>query len=439
MVFENVSEELGVDFVHQTGTRESLAMPGVMGGGGAVFDYDNDGDLDLYFVQSGAALPLKGDEEVGRKEHDASPNQLYRQANDGTFHNVTPESGTGDLGYGMGAAVGDIDNDGDRDLFISNFGADTLLLNNGDGTFTDVSVAAGIGDAAWSMSAAFLDYNRDGFLDLFVTRYVRYDPSVECTLENGRREYCGPTAFAGEHDILYRNNGDGAFIDVSDQAGLQAVRDAGLGVVAADLNGDGWTDLYVANDADPNNLWINQGDGTFVDRAIVLGVAYNRYGASEAGMGIALGDTNANGHLDLFVTHLIEESNTLYTNLGSDGFIDGTAAAGLGPRSLDLTGFGTAFLDYNNDGALDAAVVNGAVKRRSRLHTAPAQEATAGDATGFWSAYAEPNLLFKGEGDGSFATDETNCGAFCKETSVSRTLMPATSTKTAGRLSRHRP
>ncbi len=404
----------GLDFLHHTGTEGSLAMPGIMGGGAAVFDYDGDGHLDLYFVQSGETFPGASD-TTGQR----SPNRLYRQTADGQWQDVTEASGAGDTGYGMGAAVADIDNDGDLDLLVTNFGRDTLLRNEGDGTFRDVTAEYGVGTTGWSMSAVFFDYDRDGWLDLYVTRYVRFETSKICRLENGRPEYCGPTAFPGVHDVLYQNLAGRSFRDVTAEAGIEAVAEAGLGVVAADWNDDGWVDLYVANDADPNNLWVNNRNGTFSDQAILLGVANNRLGAAEAGMGVATADLDNNGHLDLFVTHLIEESNTFYENLGGDGFVDMSAAAGLAGPSFDLTGFGTATLDYDNDGDLDLALVNGAVKRRARP--------LGPDSSWFLRDYAEPNLLFENRGDGRFDTqcDPESTRPFCRRHAVSRGLIAA--------------
>jgi hypothetical protein len=249
----------------------------------------------------------------------------------------------------------------------------------------------------------FFDYDRDGWLDLFVARYVDFDPAVRCTQEGGRRDYCGPQQFAAVHALLYRNERGTSFRDASREAGISGVADAGLGVVAADFDDDGWIDLFVANDADPNHLWINQRDGTFVESAMVLGAAFNEYGVAEAGMGIAAGDVDADGDLDVSITHLIGETNTLFLNQGSSGFSDGTAASGLGPPGALYTGFGNALFDLDNDGDLDTALTNGGVKRRP----SPA----AGAPEDFWQPYAEPNLFFVNDGRGKFTPFEPRDGA----------------------------
>jgi len=403
------SREVGVDFVHHSGAAGAYLMPEIMAGGVAVFDFDGDDHLDLYFVQSGDAVPAPGQAAHG------APDRLYRNQGDGTFRDVSEGSGLGDGGYGMGAAVGDIDNDGDLDLYVTNYGPDRLYRNDGDGTVTDVTAAWGVGDPGWSASATFCDFDRDGFLDLYVTRYLAFDPARECAQQGGRRDYCGPTVFPGVHDLLYRGDRGRRFVDVSVAAGIASVEDAGLGVVCEDLDDDGWPDFYVANDADPNNLWINQRDGTFVDDAMLLGAAFNRWGTAEAGMGVAAADADGDRDLDLLVTNLIEETNTFYRYLGAAGFEDATAAAGLAVGSMDLTGFGVAFFDLDNDSDLDAAVVNGAVKRR------PSPWYPA--AIGFWSDYAEPNLLLTNAGDGTFT--EVAAGAFTSAAAVGRALVAA--------------
>jgi hypothetical protein len=415
--FEDATAELGIDFVHSSGSEGDYPMPAIMGGGLAVFDYDGDDDLDLYFVQGGDRFSAEGAPSgIG--------NALFRQEPDGRFVEVGAEAGVDDRGYGMGAAVGDVDGDGDLDLFVTNYGPDVLLRNDGDGSFTDVTRQAGVGDPGWSASATFLDYDRDGRLDLYVTRYVAFDADRECALEGGRLDYCGPAQFPGVRDLLYHNEGDGRFREVGRRAGIAATELRGLGVIAADIDGDGWVDVYVANDSDPNNLWINRRDGTFVDDAVLLGVAYNRFGVGEAGMGLGYGDADADGDFDLFVTHLIEETNTYYENLseslGELGFEDRTATVGLGIPSVPFTGFGTALVDLDLDGDLDAPVAQGAVKHR------PAALATRADW--FWNDYAEPSLLFVnlgavGGGAGRFAVAASgDLGAVVE---ISRGLFPA--------------
>lgn len=370
-IFVDVTVASGLEFIHYNGRTGDHLLPEVTGSGGALFDYDRDGDLDLYAVQ-GSVLKETGAAGAWHWTGGDPPrDRLFRNRfiEDGTltFEDVTASSGINALGYGMGTATGDVDNDGWVDLYVTNLGPNTLLRSNGDGTFSDVTAAAGVGDAGWSTSATFFDYDRDGWLDLFVTNYVDFsvDDSPVCYASSSAPEFCGPDAYPPARDSLFHNLGDGTFENVTARAGLAEAFGAGLGVVAADLNGDGWADLYVANDGDPNQLWLNhQGEGRFVDDALLGGVAFNLMGQAEAGMGIALGDIDADGDEDLFVTHLDGESNTLYMNQGDGLFEDRTIDAGLQRPSLPQTGFGTRFFDYDNDGQLDLVVLNGAVRQQ---------------------------------------------------------------------------
>ena len=266
----------------------------------------------------------------------------------------------------MGAAVGDIDNDGWVDLFVTALGSSQLFRNNGDGTFTDVTARAGTGDSRWSTSATFFDYDRDGWLDLFVANYVKFRADLKraCFSAGSARDYCNPAVYDPAPDRLLRNNGDGTFSDVTARAGLARSSGRGLGVLASDFNGDGWTDLYVANDGDANQMWINQrGSGVFSDEALLAGVAVNRMGQPQGSMGVDAADIDRDGDEDLFVTNLDNEGNTLYLNVGDGLFEDRTAEFGL--FKLGFTGFGTRFVDYDNDGWLDLLVVNGAVRHSS--------------------------------------------------------------------------
>ncbi len=410
--FTEITSDVGLDFTHESGVGGGLYMPEVMGGGCALFDYDGDGDLDVYLVTGNLMLP-----EPGRTE--APVNRLYRQEADGRLTDVTSGSGLGDGGYGMGVAVGDIDNDGDPDVYVTNYGPDRLYRNRGDGTFEDITDAAGLDVSDWSCSAAFFDYDRDGFLDLFVAQYVDYDPTKHCSGQSGRMDYCGPREFVPVHDILLRNNGDPAvpgFSDVSSQAGLISVSAAaGLGVVCEDFNDDTWPDVYVANDAYPNHLWLNRGDGTFQETAVTMGAAYNVHGQYEAGMGVIAADLDNSSTLDLFVTHLRVESNTHYRNLGGDaGFSDVTGETGLAESSRAYTGFGTAALDVELDGDLDLAVANGRVNLFEPVPNASLDPP--------WNLLAEPNLFYLNDGTGSFEPAGASLESFCGPIEVTRSL-----------------
>jgi hypothetical protein len=373
--FQDITKESKLNFTHDPRLGGKYFFPEVMGAGCAFLDFDNDNDLDIYFVNGGE-------------------DYVFRQDQNGTFTNITNVSGLNDKGYGMGVAVGDIDNDGDVDVFVSNYGPNLLYRNNGNGTFTNVTEKAGINTTGWSTSAVFFDYDRDGFLDLYVARYVQLNPSVVCTDRAGRKDYCGPDAYEAEPHLLFHNKQNGTFEDVSTPAGINRLPRKGLGVVSADFNLDSWPDLYVANDREPNNLWINKQNGTFQDRALPLGAAVNAMGQSEASMGVAVGDVNQDGRPDLFVTNLRDETNTLYVNKGVTGFQDNSVASGLGLPSLPLTGFGTGFFDFNHDGNLDVGIVNGRVTRGVLLKkNRPANS---------WDDYAEPSLLFQNLADGHF-------------------------------------
>jgi hypothetical protein len=390
-----------VDFVHRVERTGAFPLPEIMGAGCAIFDADGDGRLDLYFTNA------------GRCGGEGAPNALYLRAADGTYRDASASSGLADAGYGMGVAVGDIDNDGDLDVYVGNDGPDALYRNDGGGRFTDVTAHAGIVGGEWTTSVAFLDFDVDGWLDVWVVHYVAYDPNRACNNQSSARDYCTPKVFAGVPDRLYRNRGDGTFEDVSERAGIAGVAFNGLGITVEDFDDDGWPDVYVANDGQANHLWRNARDGTFRESALALGCAVNANGAAEASMGVAAGDVDGDGDLDLFMTHLWREKNTLYVR-EDHGFVDGSMQSGLAAPSYPFTGFGTALLDLEHDGDLDVVIVNG------RVEQGPSDPRAGGDP--FWSRYAETNQIFVGDGSGRFSDASAGCAAFCSPVEVSRGL-----------------
>jgi hypothetical protein len=399
--FTEVTEEVRLRFVHDAGVDGSYFMPQIMASGCALLDYDNDGDLDAYLVSAGPRAAPR-------------PNRLFRQESDGSFTDVTDASGLGDRGFGMGVACGDYDNDGDVDVYLTNYGPDQLYRNNGDGTFANATTEAGIRNDSWACSASWVDYDADGHLDLFVANYLHYPDGAGCSGENGELDYCGPATAPPTADVLFRNNGHGRFSDVSRASGIGRRLGRGLGVICEDFNMDGRVDIYVANDGEANLLWINNGDGTFTESAVEMGCALDRFGAGQASMGLAAGDVDNDDDPDLFMTHLARETNTFYRNLGPRGFDDQSALSGLGPPSLPFTGFGTAFFDIDHDGWPDAAVVNGRVKRGPRRPGV--------DPSLVVADYAETNLLFRNEGGGRFSDITGSAGAFGRHVEMSRGL-----------------
>jgi len=405
----DVAATRGVDFRYHNGADGGRYMPEIMGGGVGLLDWDQDGDLDLYLANGNDDLPGFGDGEES--------DRLYLQGDDGRFVDATAGSGLQERGYSMGLAAGDIDNDGLPDLYVTNVGPDRLYRNLGGGRFEDLTAAAGIDETGWSVSATFCDYDQDGLLDLYVARYLDFDPRVSCQSITGQKEYCGPRSYPPLSDRLFHNLGRGRFEDVSRAAGLEAQASAGLGVVCADFDDDLRPDFYVANDGQANSLWLNQGGGRFEDRAIEAGVAFDLRGAAQAGMGLVAEDLNGDLRTDLLVSNLRDETNTLYLRQAEGmGFLDATAASGLGPPSLPFTGFGVAAADLDLDGELDLAVANGRVKGFEALAGALAAPP--------WDRLAEPGLLFRGEGGGRFARVEAApCGDLCGQIEVSRGLV----------------
>ncbi|MHC4668367.1 MAG: CRTAC1 family protein [Planctomycetota bacterium] len=400
--FRDMADETGLSFAHRSGRTGRYYMPETMGSGAALFDYDRDGDLDVYLVQGHELRTEPGGTDPVRPD---AKDRLFRNDLDraGTLHftEVTAKSGIEARGYGMGVIAGDYDNDGWTDLYVTNFGSNQLLRNQGDGTFRDVTAAAGADDPRWSTSAAFVDFDRDGWLDLYVCAYVHfsYRNHKECYSSTTARDYCGPDSYEPVPDRLFRNRGDGTFVDVTAPSRVATAYGPGLGVACADFDGDGRVDLYVANDGQANQLWRNRGDGTFEDTALLAGCALNASGSPEAGMGVDAADFDHDGDEDLFLSHLTGETNTLYVNDGTGSFADRTSRAGLGAPSLPYTGFGAGWLDYDNDGRLDLLVVSGAVK--SSGHDArPGRKYPPGQA----------NLLFRNVGRGRFRETSRSAG-----------------------------
>jgi hypothetical protein len=395
-VFEDAGGSAGLTVSHLSSAEKRYIIESMSGGAGAL-DYDADGDLDLVTVNGSSVERFKagGDPLV----------TLYRQDALLKFTNVSAEAGLLRKGWGMGVAAGDIENDGDLDLYVTGFSGNALFRNRGNGTFEDVTASAGVGAGGFSTGAAFADYDRDGLLDLFVARYVSVD--IDKLPEFGRDQFCryrgiyvqcGPAGLPGETDLLFRNRGDGTFEDVSARAGVSDVpKFYGMGAVWGDVDNDGWPDLYVANDTNPNYLYRNRHDGTFEDVSLVSGAAMSGDGRPQGSMGVDFGDYDRDGNLDLFVTNYSDEHNALYRNLGEGGFTDASWTARVGPPSLPHVGWGTGFFDYDCDGAADLLVVNG--------HVYPQI-----DVAKIGTAYRQPMLLHRGNGEGAFSDVSAGSG-----------------------------
>jgi hypothetical protein len=391
VLFHNVTKARGLFVTHVNGASPDKHFAEIMGSGGLFFDFDNDGWIDVFLVDGGS----KADPLVAR----TARHRLFHNRRNGSFADVTAASGIRHLAYGMGACAGDYDNDGLTDLYVTNDGPNVLYRNAGNGVFTDVTAAAGVGSLRWSTSCAFADFDRDGRLDLFVTNYVvGADKNPFCGITRPvQRGYCHPLIFRPSPSVLYHNDGDGTFTDISARAGIASFRGNGLGVAVGDYDDDLWPDVFVANDSVPNFLFHNERNGRFTERALVSGVAVGSDGKARAGMGTAFGDVDGDGRPDLVVTNHEAEMHSLFRNAGDVGFTDATVSSGIGRATLRYVGFGVVFADYDNDGDLDLAIVNGHVADNIAMFRSGAK-------------YAQGRLLLQNSGAGRFRNVSATAG-----------------------------
>ncbi len=384
--FVDVAALAGIAFVHDNAATAEKYLIETMGSGCAWIDYDQNGLLDLYLVNGSAT-------QLYKPKHPLK-SALYRNNGDGTFTDVTERAGVSAEGlFGMGVAVGDYDNDGFPDLFLCGYGRCILYHNNGNGTFSDVTAHAGVENAKrWASSAAWFDYDNDGRLDLVIANYIDWSPdhNFYCGSQGpGLRSYCHPDDYHGQAPTLYHNNGDGTFTDVSKASGLALKPANGLGIVTFDYDDDGWQDIFIANDSMPNSLFHNNRDGTFGEVAYEAGTAVSADGAAEAGMGVDAADATGSGRMDIVVTHLDQQLARLYENLGGGVFEDATYRSKISYETFHLSGFGTRFMDFDNDGRRDIFIANGHVLDNiERYHSG--------------TSYAEPKLMFRNMGNGTF-------------------------------------
>jgi enediyne biosynthesis protein E4 len=389
--FTDTTQAVKVDFKDESSATSNKYLVETMGGGVALFDYDNDGRLDIFFVNGAKIDDPMPEHKAPDKSDRKFWNRLYHQNTDGTFTDVTEKAGLTGMPqnhYGMGVAVGDYDNDGFEDIYVTNYDGNTLYHNNGNGTFTDVTKNAGVAGGGWSASAGFFDYDNDGKLDLFVTRYVNwtFNTNRYCGEKSpGLRAYCHPDNYEGMTNILYHNNGDGTFTDVSAKAGIANPNGKGLGVSFADYDGDGFTDIFVANDSVQSFLYHNNGNGTFSEVGLLAGVGYNEDGKTFAGMGVDFSDYDNDGRPDIVVTDLSNERYKLFRNNGDGTLREVTNASGLGGATLPFSGWSVHLFDYDNDGWKDLFVAQGHVMDTIE-HTSPNLK------------YMEPPLMLRNEG-----------------------------------------
>jgi len=421
--FSDRAGEFGIDFVHFNGMTGRHYYPEMVGSGAAFLDFDNDNDLDILIVQGSLLGPRDSLGDALFPLHGTPPPKARLFRNDlqvtstgvaiPKFTDVTDQSGIQATGYGMGTATGDYNNDGLVDIYITNLGHNQMWRNKGDGKFVNVTEETGTDVAGWSVSAAFFDFDRDGWLDLFVSQYVNFSFSnlKKCISATGAEDYCGPLAYEPLPNRLFRNRRDGTFEDVTGKSGIGREFYGALGVVCADFNGDGWIDVFVANDERPNLLWVNQKDGTFRNEALLAGCALNKDGLAQSCMGVDAGDVDNDGDEDLIISNLMGEYATLYINDGKALFEDRSSEQGVATPTSSLTGFGAGFLDYDNDGSLDVLIVNGEVKTIEAL-------ARAGDRY----PLRQRKILLHNLGNGSFEDVTMSAGESFQSLEVSRGL-----------------
>ena len=392
--FIDVARESGIDLSVVSGTADQMYIVEGSIGGSAFFDYDNDGRVDLY-VTNGSRF--------GGYEPGAHPyNRLYRNEGKGMFVDVTASAAVGDTSWSLGCVAGDYDNDGHMDLYVTNFGANRLYRNLGNGSFQDLTAVAGVGDTGYGTGGAFGDFDRDGDIDLYVSNYIEfsldYKSTIPCVWKNVDI-MCGPRGMLPQKDVFYRNEGDGRFTDATEEVGMASKEFYGYGAVFSDFNQDGWPDVFVADDMTPNQMYINQADGTFTEEALISNVGFNGEGAEQGCMGVGVGDFDNDGHLDIFVTNFEGEHNTLYRNEGDGFFLDVSFVSRVASRGNPEVGWGTALFDFDNDGDKDIYVANGHIYPQADLPHTNAR-------------YAQPNFLFENLGDGIFAdvTDRAGPG-----------------------------
>lgn len=382
-------------------------MPESIGSGGALLDFDNDGRLDVYLVHCGGT-------------NSSARNQLFVQQKDGTFRDVSAGSGLDVSGHGMGVAVGDVNNDGRVDVLLTDYGRARLFLNRGRGKFEDITAAAGLDNSRWGTSASFFDYDRDGWLDLVIANYLDYSPTEKCFDTRGAPDYCGPQGMSGTITKLFRNLGKSSpahFADVTVSSGLARRTGPALGVVCADFTGDRWPDIFLADDGQPNRLFVNQRDGTFAEEAVARGLAYTMLGGTAANMGVAIGDVSGDDLFDLFITHLAWENHSLWQQSPRGLFQERAAQSGVNAAAWRGTGFGVVLADFDLDGANDLALANGSIKR------APDPAPPLPGLASFWLPYAQRNQLFAHDGPGRFRDVSAGNPAFSGQAAVGRALL----------------